>query len=75
MEQLSLQVLTPDAKLISRATEPTCIVALPVLDRGQPDGREHYITLESRPTNSLVAKLPQHSSFALCEFYITSEEH
>ena len=65
MDQLSLQVLTPDAKLVSRATESTCIVALPVLDRGQPDGREHCIALESEPTNSLVAKLPQHSSFAV----------
>ena len=48
-------------------TESTCIVALPVLRRGHPDGGKCCIVLESRPTHSLVAKLPQHLSLAVHE--------
>ena len=55
-------------------TESTCIAALPVLHEGQPDGGERCIVLESGLTHSLIAKLPQHSSLAVCEFSAASEE-
>ena len=49
-------------------TESTCIVALPVLRRCQPDGGKCCIMLESGLTGDLVAKLPQCLSLAVCEF-------
>ena len=45
--------------------ELTCIVALPVLSRSQPDGGKCCIVLENVQTRSLVAKLPQCLSLAV----------
>ena len=67
------QVPTPDAQLAAGCTESICIVALPVLRRGQPDGRESCIVLESGPTRRLVARLPQRSSLAIREFRSASK--
>ena len=53
---------------LPEGTESTCIVASPVPRRGQPNGGESYIVLESGLTCSLVAKLPQHSLIAVREF-------
>ena len=58
----------------TRGTESICIVALPVLRRGQPDGGESCIVLESGPIRSLVAKLPQHLSLAVHEFRAASND-
>ena len=44
-----------------RGTESTCIVALPVLCRGQPGGGESCIVLETL--------FPQCSSLAVCKFH------
>ena len=43
--------------MLGKGTKSTCIVALPVLGRGQPEGGESCIVLESGPTRSLVTKL------------------
>ena len=48
--------------------DSTCIVASPVLRLDQPDGGKRCIVLESGPTRSLVAKLPQRSSLSVREF-------
>ena len=56
-------------------TESTCIVASPVLRQGQPNGGEGCIVLESGPTRTLVAKLPQCLLLEVCEFRAASEEH
>ena len=48
-------------------TKSTCIIALSVLRRGQPDSRESYIMLQSGPTRSLVANFP-HRSVVACKF-------
>ena len=47
-----------------------CIVAWPVLRRGQSDGGESCIVLESGPTRSLVAKLPQRSSLVRANYVL-----
>ena len=47
-----------------------CIVALPTLHRGQSDGGESCIVLESGPTRSLVAKLLQCLSLVVREIHI-----
>ena len=46
------------------------IVALPTLHRGQPDGGESCIVLESGPTRSLVAKLLQCLSLVVRELHV-----
>ena len=47
-----------------------CIVALPTFHRGQSDGGESCIVLESGPTRSLVAKLLQCLSLVVREIHI-----
>ena len=47
-----------------------CIVALPTLHRGQPDGGESCIVLESGLTRSLIAKLLQCSSLVVRELHV-----
>ena len=56
------QAPTPNANL---AAKGYCIDVSPVLRQVQPDGGESCITLESRPTRSLVAELPRRSSLAI----------
>ena len=56
-------------RMLPGVTELTCIVASPVLRRGQPNGG---IVQESGPTRSLVAKLPQRSSLAVRKFHATN---
>ena len=41
---------------------------------GKPDGGESCIMLERGSTHSLVPKLPQHSSLAVCKFLAASKE-
>ena len=48
-------------------TESTFIVGLPVLHQGHPNSGKCCIVLESGPTRSLVAKLPQRLSHAVHE--------
>lgn len=47
---ISMQVLTPDAKLAARCTESTHIAASPMLCQGLPESRESCTMLESKPT-------------------------
>ena len=50
----------------TRGTQSNFIAALPVLCRGQPNGGESCIVLESRLTCSLIVKFPQqHANFVL----------
>ena len=53
-----------------RCKVSVCIVASPMLHRGQSDGGESCIVLESGPTRSLVAKLPQCSSLVIRELHV-----
>ena len=56
-----------DVKLAAGCTESTCIVASP-RNATRMVKNTVCIMLESGPTHSLVAKLSQHSTFAVCEF-------
>ena len=56
-------------------SESTCIVASPVLRRGQPDGGESCIVLESGPTHSLIANLPKRSSLVICVNFVLQAEN
>ena len=68
---ISTQVPTQDTKLAAREYRIKLLVALPMLSQGQPDS-EKCIMLESGQTCSLVAKLPQGSLLAICEFRATN---
>ena len=59
---ISMQVLTPDAKLAARCTESTHIAASPMLCQGLPDSRESLSCLK---VNLLIAKLSQCSSLVV----------
>ena len=63
----------PRGKVSYWATELTFIVALLVLCRGQHDGEEICIMLESGPTHSLVTKLLQCLSHVGHKFSIASD--
>ena len=52
-------------KVSCQGTELTSIIASPVLRWGQSDSGESCVVLENGLTLSLIAKLPQHSSFAV----------
>ena len=45
-----------------------------VFCRGQSDGGENCIVLKIGPTRSVIAKLPQSSMLAVCEFRTASED-
>ena len=71
---ISTQAPTQDTKLAAREYRINLLVALPMLSQGQPDSEKCCIVLESGQTCSLVAKLPQGSLLAICEFHATNEE-
>ena len=74
MVQLSPCKHIPDAKWWPGCIKSTCIITSPILHWDQSNSGENCIMLESRSTRSIIAKLPQHSSSAVCEFRTTSEE-
>ena len=73
MVQLSPQSTHPRCKVSCQGVS-TCIIALPVLHQGQPDGGESCIVLESRLTLSLVANLPKCLLLVVHEFRTAGEE-
>ena len=66
---IPVQVPTLDAKLAARGYQ------IDLHCRGQPNGRESYIALESRPTCNLVPKFPQRLLLAVCKFCATGKQH
>ena len=72
MVQLSL--CKCPSRMRSQLPESTCIVALQVLWRGQPDDGESCIVLESGLTHSFVVKIPQHWSLVVYKFCAASRE-
>ena len=68
------QAPTPDAKLAARVYGIDLHRGFACASLSQPDRGESCIVLENGPTRNLIAKLPQRSSLAVCEFRAAGEK-